>query len=121
MRSLTGGRGVDVVIGPVGDTVFDDAVRALAPLGRLVVLGFAGGEIPRVKTNRLLLRNVSVLGASRVEHLRTEPGALPRTARAIADMVAQGLRSPVTRRYPLEQGARLWPIWMPDACWAKLC
>ncbi len=47
VRELTGGRGADVVIDPVGGDAFDDAVRALAPEGRLVVIGFAGGGIRR--------------------------------------------------------------------------
>lgn len=55
--------GVDVVIDPVGGAVMTDSLRSLRPLGRHVVLGFAGGEIPEVKANRLLLRNISVVGA----------------------------------------------------------
>jgi NADPH2:quinone reductase len=63
VRDLTGGRGVDVLVDPIGGDAFDDAVRVLAPGGRLLVLGFASGAIPSVKVNRLLLRNVGVLGA----------------------------------------------------------
>lgn len=56
--------GVDLVIDPIGGPAFDDVVRVLAPGGRLVVVGFAsGGGIPSVKVNRLLLRNIDVLGA----------------------------------------------------------
>ncbi|MEV4144466.1 NADPH:quinone oxidoreductase family protein [Amycolatopsis sp. NPDC049691] len=105
VRELTGGSGVDVVVDPVGGAVFDDAVRVLAPEGRLVVLGFAGGAIPVVKVNRLLLRNVSVVGAGWGEFLRTKPAALRETADALAKLVAGGLRPPVTATYPLARGA----------------
>ncbi len=56
VRELTGGRGVEIVIDTVGDDRFTDSVRSLAIGGRLVVVGFAGGEVPTIKVNRLLLR-----------------------------------------------------------------
>ncbi|MGL5816444.1 MAG: NADPH:quinone oxidoreductase family protein [Phycicoccus sp.] len=59
---LTDGRGVDVVVDPVGGDRFTDSLRSLAPGGRLLVIGFTGGAIPEVKVNRLLLANLSVLG-----------------------------------------------------------
>lgn len=61
-RKLTGGRGVDIVIDVVGGDVMTDSLRSLAPLGRVMVVGFASGEIPMVKVNRLLLNNVDVRG-----------------------------------------------------------
>lgn len=61
---LTGGRGVDMTYDPVGGDRFLDGVRALARFGRLVVVGFAAGDIPTVKVNRLLLRNVTIIGAA---------------------------------------------------------
>jgi NADPH:quinone reductase len=77
VRQHTGGRGVDVVLDPVGGDRFTDSLRALAPEGRVVVLGFAGGGIPAVKVNRLLLNNTAVLGAGLAEMLRQDP-AYPR-------------------------------------------
>ena len=55
VRQLTDGRGVDVIVDPVGGERFTESLRSLAREGRLLVVGFAGGEIPVVKTNRLLL------------------------------------------------------------------
>ena len=60
--ALTDGRGVDIVVDPVGGDRFGDSIRSLAMHGRHVVLGFAAGSIPAVKVNRLLLRNVDLLG-----------------------------------------------------------
>jgi NADPH2:quinone reductase len=61
-KELTGGRGVDIVADPVGGDRVTDSLRSLAPLGRLLVLGFTGGDIPSIKVNRLLLNNVDAIG-----------------------------------------------------------
>jgi NADPH:quinone reductase len=62
VQELTGGEGVDLVVDPVGGDRFTDSLRSLAPEGRLLVIGFTGGEIPTVRVNRLLLTNVAVVG-----------------------------------------------------------
>jgi len=73
VRDITGGRGVDVVVDPVGGDRFTDSLRSLAPGGRLLVVGFTGGSIPAVKVNRLLLNNTSVMGVGVAEHWRDHP------------------------------------------------
>jgi NADPH2:quinone reductase len=73
LRQLTDGRGVDVIVDPVGGERFTDSLRSLAREGRLLVVGFAGGEIPVVKTNRLLLTNTTVMGAATRELWNHEP------------------------------------------------
>lgn len=60
-RDLTDGRGVDVVVDVVGGDM-RNTLRALAPLGRVLAVGFASGEIPTVKINRLLLTNTDIRG-----------------------------------------------------------
>jgi NADPH2:quinone reductase len=60
-RELSGG-GVDVVVDPVGDRFADPALRALRWMGRYLVIGFAGGQIPQLPANQVLLNNRSVLG-----------------------------------------------------------
>ena len=62
VKELTGGRGVELVLDPVGGDRFTDSLRSLAPEGRLLVVGFVGGDIPTVKVNRLLLNNIDVVG-----------------------------------------------------------
>ncbi|WP_396910539.1 NADPH:quinone oxidoreductase family protein [Mycolicibacterium sp.] len=61
VRDVTDGRGVDVVVDVVGGDI-RNALRTLAPLGRLLAVGFASGEIPTVKVNRLLLTNTDIRG-----------------------------------------------------------
>src|SRR3954453_10004819 len=73
VRRLTGGRGVDVVVDPVGGDRFPDSLRSLAPEGRLLVLGFTGREIPTVRVNRLLLTNTAVVGVASAEYWMDEP------------------------------------------------
>jgi NADPH2:quinone reductase len=62
VKELTGGKGVDVVVDPVGGDRFTDSLRSLTTEGRLLVIGFTGGDIPTVRVNRLLLNNIAVVG-----------------------------------------------------------
>ena len=78
VNELTGGRGVDIVVDPVGGDRFTDSLRSLAPGGRLLVVGFTGGEIPTVKVNRLLLNNVDAVGVGWGAWTLTHPGYLQR-------------------------------------------
>jgi NADPH:quinone reductase len=59
---LTGGRGVDVVFDPIGGELFTASLRAIAWEGRVLVIGFASGEIPQIPANRLLLKNAGAIG-----------------------------------------------------------
>ena len=62
VKELTGGRGADVIYDPVGGDVFDLSTKCIAAGGRLLVIGFASGRIPSIATNRILLKNMSVVG-----------------------------------------------------------
>ena len=105
VKDHTGGRGVDLVVDPIGGDAFDDAIRALATEGRLLVIGFAAGGIPTVKVNRLLLRNVSVVGVGYGEFVNRTPGAQSLFGSGVAKLVEAGLRPPPPVRFPLSKGA----------------
>jgi NADPH2:quinone reductase len=105
VKEATGGRGVDLVVDPIGGDAFDDAIRALATEGRLLVIGFAAGGIPTVKVNRLLLRNVSVIGVGYGEFVNRTPGAQALFEFGVAELVRAGLRPPPPIRFPLSKGA----------------
>ena len=64
VKELSGGAGVDVVFDPVGGARMTESLRCLAPEGRLLVVGFASGEVPDFAANRVLLRNVDVVGVN---------------------------------------------------------
>jgi NADPH2:quinone reductase len=104
VRDQTGGRGVDLVVDPIGGDAFDDAIRVLATEGRLLVLGFAAGGIPTVKVNRLLLRNVSVVGVGYGEFVNRTPGAQSMFGLGLGQLIADGLRPPPPMSYPLSEG-----------------
>lgn len=96
----------DVIFDPVGGSRFDESIRALAPEGRLVVIGFTEGSIPTVTVNRLLFRNVSVVGAGWGHFAFERPGYIREVAADLERMVAAGhVRPIVGRRYPLERVA----------------
>jgi NADPH:quinone reductase len=109
VRELTGGRGADVVLDPVGGDRFTDSLRALRVGGILVVIGFAGGAIPEVRVNRLLLRNLTITGISMDTMDAEHPGTLERVRDAVGSLLAQGRVHPVVgARYPFsEAGAAL--------------
>ncbi|KUI44424.1 alcohol dehydrogenase [Mycobacterium sp. IS-1590] len=105
VQEATGGRGVDLVVDPIGGDAFDDAIRALSVEGRLLVIGFAAGGIPTVKVNRLLLRNVAVIGVGYGEYVNRKPGSQSLFEFGVAQLVKAGLRPPPPVRYPLSKGA----------------
>ena len=62
VKSLTGGKGVDIVMDPVGGEVSEQALRATSFNGRHLVIGFANGEIPKISLNLTLVKVVSIVG-----------------------------------------------------------
>lgn len=106
VKELTDGRGVDIVVDPVGGDRFTDSLRSLAPGGRLLVVGFTGGEIPTVKVNRLLLNNVDVVGVGWGAWAGRHPGALGEQWAAVEELLRSGrLAPPEPEVYPLDQAA----------------
>jgi NADPH2:quinone reductase len=106
VKELTDGRGVDIVVDPVGGDRFTDSLRSLAPGGRLLVIGFTGGEIPTVKVNRLLLNNVDVVGVGWGAWALSHPGYLPQQWADLEPLLASGrVSAPEPMVYPLERAA----------------
>ncbi|QCP04994.1 NADPH:quinone oxidoreductase family protein [Brevibacterium sp. CS2] len=96
--------GVDVVYDPVGGDRFTDSLRCLKRFGHLQVLGFTAGEIPTVKVNRLLLKNISVVGVAWGEATRGNPNLIAEQWEVISEHVAAGRLNPhIHATYPLEQ------------------
>ncbi|WP_083410843.1 NADPH:quinone oxidoreductase family protein [Mycolicibacterium rutilum] len=106
VKELTGGRGVDIVVDPVGGDRFTDSLRSLAPGGRLLVVGFTGGEIPSVKVNRLLLNNVDAVGVGWGAWTFTHPNYLAEQWAELEPLLASGkVAAPQPQVFPFERAA----------------
>jgi NADPH2:quinone reductase len=106
VKELTGDRGVDMVVDPVGGDRFTDSLRSLVSGGRLLVIGFTGGDIPTVKVNRLLLNNIDVVGVGWGAWTATHPGALDEQWAGLERLLSSGqLPAPQPEVYPLDQAA----------------
>ena len=95
VRERNGGDGVDIVIDPLGGDAFDGAVRALNWRGRRVVVGFATGRSPEIKTNYLMLKNIELSGIQISDYRRREPGLLRRCYEELFTLYAAGELKPL--------------------------
>lgn len=109
VRDLTDGAGADVIVDPVGGDRVTDSLRSLRTEGRLLVIGFTGGEIPSVRLNRLLLNNISVVGVAWGAYWMARPAYLAEQWHELLPLVRSGALAPVVgHRFPLaEAGAAL--------------
>ena len=106
IKSLTDGRGVDVVYDPVGGAYTEPALRSLAWRGRLLVVGFAAGDIPKIPLNLTLLKGCSIVGVFWGEFTRREPQRFAESMQQLGRWYADGKLKPhVSRTYPLERAA----------------
>ena len=107
VKELTAGRGVDLVVDPVGGDRFTDSLRSLAQEGRLLVIGFTAGEIPTVKVNRLLLNNLSVVGVGWGAFWTADVGYLQEQWADLVPLLESGTLEPVLgTTYALEDAAQ---------------
>jgi NADPH2:quinone reductase len=96
--------GVDVVYDTVGGPGFDAAMRATRPGGRLLAIGFAGGEVPQVPLNQLLVRNLTVIGLWWGGYLSFAPQVLTGSLAQVLDWHAQGrIRTHVSQVLPFDR------------------
>lgn len=104
VKALTDGSGVDVIFDPVGGDSFEQALRASARGGRALVVGFAGGTIPRVAMNLPLLKSCSIVGVFWGQFTEAEPTVAAANHRQLMRWYGAGrLRPHVDRCYPFEQ------------------
>jgi len=104
IKALTNGAGADVIFDTVGGNVFDGCVRAMNWEGRLLVVGFAGGRIPQVPTNLILVKNYSVIGVAFGAQSERDPQGTSRRLVALLEWYAEGkLRPMPAKTFPLDQ------------------
>ena len=103
VKELTGG-GADVIYDPVGGDVFDLSTKCIAPEGRLLIIGFAGGRIPTIAANRILLKNISVVGVLWGGHVQMHPEYPAPTHAALMKLYEAGkIRPSVGASYQFEE------------------
>jgi NADPH2:quinone reductase len=102
VKQLTGGRGADVIYDPVGGEVFDLSTKCIAPEGRLLVIGFAGGTIPSIAANRILLKQISVIGVYWGGYLEHHPEYMHEAQAALFKMYeARQIKPVVSQTFAL--------------------
>ncbi len=106
LKELTGGKGADVIYDPVGADMAEAAFRAIGWRGRFLVVGFAGGEIPKMPLNLALLKGADIVGVFWGDHLKREPGLHQANMQLLVQWVLAGkVRPHIHKVYPLEQTA----------------
>ena len=102
LKTLTNGKGPDVVYDPVGGDLAEPVFRSIAWRGRYLVIGFAGGAIPALPLNLSLLKGASIVGVFWGDFVRREPAAFARDLQQLGQWYAEGKVRPV-----LDQTLRL--------------
>ena len=106
-KELSGG-GVDMVYDPVGGDYAEPALRACAPGARYLVIGFATGDIPRLRANLILLKSCQVVGVDWGGWTRREPAGNQQLLAELGEMIASGRLAPrAPAAFPLEQAGQV--------------
>ena len=114
IKRTTGGAGADVVYDPVGDKFFEPAFRSIAWNGRYLVVGFAGGEIPKLPMNLPLIKGAAIIGVFWGRFTATEPKLHQENMTELMGWLKDGKLKPhVSKRFSLEEGGEAIR-WMMD-------
>jgi NADPH2:quinone reductase len=106
IRSLTDGRGADVIFDPVGGDVFDESMRCIAPFGRVLIVGFTSGRPGAAKTNHLLVKDAEVIGFTIGALNRLDPRWAQRNLEALVSWLGAKRITPYhSHALPLAQAA----------------
>jgi NADPH2:quinone reductase len=107
IKRLTDGQGADVIYDPVGGDLFDQAIRAIAWNGRLLVVGFASGRIPELPVNLALLKGAAVLGVFWGSFAQRQPQDNAANFQQLFGWYSEGKLKPlVSQVYPLSNAAQ---------------
>ncbi len=107
VKSLTGGRGANVVFDPVGGDLAITATRAIAWGGRYLIVGFASGTVPSFPANHAMIKGYSLIGLRAGESGRRNPALAAQSSAALADLAAAGVMRPfLSHRFGLHQAGK---------------
>ena len=106
LKSISNGKGIDVIFDPVGGDIFDTVARTMARSGRLLVIGFASGTIPKLAVNLALVKEFSVVGVFWGAFTRSEPIEYKQNMIELFNWYKEGLLKPLIQdSYPLSEAA----------------
>ncbi len=107
VKEITGGHGADVIYDPVGGEIFDLSTKCIAFEGRLLVIGFAGGKIPSIQANRILLKNIAIVGLHWGEYRKHNTALIAQAQKELFDLYSAGKIKPVVKSsYRLEDAVK---------------
>jgi len=108
LKSISKGKGVDVIFDPVGGDIFDTVARTMARSGRLLVIGFASGKIPKLAVNLALVKEFSVVGVFWGAFTRGEPEEYKKNMIELFQWYQKDLLKPlIEENYPLSEAAKV--------------
>jgi NADPH2:quinone reductase len=103
IKELTAGRGADVIYDPVGGELFAASLRSIAFEGRILVIGFAGGDVQQIPANHLLVKNVDVIGVNWPAYAELNPRVMTESFKTLIGWYLDGkIRPHVSACYPLQ-------------------
>ncbi|MDQ1006590.1 NADPH2:quinone reductase [Streptomyces sp. V4I23] len=106
VKEATGGRGADVIYDPVGGDAYAKSAKCVAFEGRIVIVGFASGDIPAPALNHALVKNYSIMGLHWGLYARKDPASIAHCHRTLTEYAAKGLIKPlVSERVPFKDAA----------------
>ncbi len=106
IKAITAGKGVDVVYDPVGGAYTELALRSTAWRGRLLVIGFAAGDIPKIPLNLALLKGCSIVGVFWGDFTKRQPKEFVQSVAQLGTWFREGKLKPhITASFPLEKAA----------------
>ncbi|MGZ8997053.1 MAG: NADPH:quinone oxidoreductase family protein [Rhodospirillales bacterium] len=104
VKALTGGRGVDVVYDPVGGKLFEESLRCTANGGRILIVGFASGDVPQIPANILLVKNIAAIGYYWGAHKTVKPAWMRASFEELLSWLAAGTLNPlVSQTFSLDE------------------
>jgi NADPH:quinone reductase-like Zn-dependent oxidoreductase len=107
VKEITEGRGADTIYDPVGGDIFDLSTKCVASEGRILIIGFAAGRIPSIALNRVLLKNISIVGVLWGGYVMSHPSYEKTAHAALMKMYEVGkIRPSVNAVYPFEEAPR---------------
>ena len=104
VKSITGGRGADVIFDPIGGDVYDRSTKCIAFEGRIIVVGFTSGRIPSAALNHALIKNYSIVGLHWGLYARRAPELIAPAMKDLLKMYEEGRIKPyISKKLPLAE------------------